>query len=110
MKPSPQSNKTTAQVAHAKKAAALKAALARSAPPADHFGVRLMSKKEVLAIVGVTYPTLWMWMRAGSFPRSRIVVGKSKWLSSEVEHWLATLPMRRLKGDQNIDEGETASR
>jgi predicted DNA-binding transcriptional regulator AlpA len=67
---------------------------AARAPP-----VRLISKGEVLAITGVTFPTIWSWMRAGTFPRSRIVGGKSMWLSTEVEHWLAGLPVRPLKGD-----------
>jgi predicted DNA-binding transcriptional regulator AlpA len=68
------------------------------APP-----VRLLHKGEVLAIVGVTYPTLWAWMRQGRFPRSRIVGAKSMWLSTEVEHWLAGLPVRRLKGDLYVE-------
>jgi predicted DNA-binding transcriptional regulator AlpA len=38
-------------------------------------------------------------MTRGKFPRSRIVGGKSKWLSSEVETWMAALPLRKLKGD-----------
>ena len=38
-------------------------------------------------------------MRAGTFPRSRIAGGKSKWLSTEVDAWLAALPVRPLKGD-----------
>jgi predicted DNA-binding transcriptional regulator AlpA len=63
-------------------------------------GARLLSKREVLAIVGVSYPTLWSMMRAGTFPRSRVVGGKSMWLSSEIEAWLAALPVRQLKGDQ----------
>jgi hypothetical protein len=50
------------------------------------------------SIVGA-YPTVWAWMRAGTFPRSRIVGGKSMWLSTEVDAWLAELPVRRLKGD-----------
>jgi predicted DNA-binding transcriptional regulator AlpA len=61
--------------------------------------VRLMPKREVLAIAGCSYPTLWEWMRAGKFPRSREVVGKSMWLSTEVEQWITQLPRRRLKGD-----------
>ena len=32
---------------------------------------RLISKAEVLDRIGVTYPTLWVWMRRGVFPRSR---------------------------------------
>jgi len=65
---------------------------------------RLLDRVEVVAIVGATYPTLWDWMRAGKFPRSRIVGGKSKWLSTEVDAWLATLPVRPLNGDAPTKE------
>ena len=67
------------------------------APPA----VRLMDKHEILAITGTTYPTVWAWMRATppKFPRSRVMGGKSVWLSTEVEAWIAALPRRPLKGD-----------
>jgi predicted DNA-binding transcriptional regulator AlpA len=65
------------------------------APP----DTRLLSKPEVLAIANVTYPTLWAWMRAGRFPRSRIAGGRSMWRSDEIDAWLAGLPIRPLKGD-----------
>jgi predicted DNA-binding transcriptional regulator AlpA len=61
--------------------------------------VRLLCKTEVLAITGVTYPTVWKWMRDGTFPRSRIAGGRSMWFSSDVESWLAGLQIRPLKGD-----------
>ena len=61
--------------------------------------LRLLDKHEVCAVANVTYPTLWAWMRAGKFPRGRICGGKSMWLSSEVEAWMAALPVRPLKGD-----------
>jgi predicted DNA-binding transcriptional regulator AlpA len=38
-------------------------------------------------------------MRAGTFPRARVVGGRSMWLSTEVDAWLAALPVRPLKGD-----------
>ena len=60
---------------------------------------RLLTKPEVCAIAHVSYPTLWQWMLAGKFPRSRIVAGRSMWLATEVETWLAELPIRPLKGD-----------
>lgn len=63
---------------------------------------RLLSKAEVCAIANVSFPTIWSWMRAGTFPRSRVVGGKSAWLSTEVENWLANLPRRALKGDAPI--------
>jgi predicted DNA-binding transcriptional regulator AlpA len=67
-------------------------------------GLRLLNKSEVCAVVGASYPTLWAMMRRGEFPRSRVVGGKSMWLSSEVEAWLAGLPLRRLKGDGDQPE------
>jgi predicted DNA-binding transcriptional regulator AlpA len=64
--------------------------------------VRLMSKAEVLAIVNLSYPTIWAWMRDGKFPKSRIVGGQSMWRSDEVDRWLANLPVRQLKGDEAV--------
>jgi predicted DNA-binding transcriptional regulator AlpA len=70
------------------------------APPLE----RLLSKYEVLTLTGVSYPSLWAWMRAGRFPRSRVVGGRSMWLSTEIDAWLAGLPVRQLKGD-DVAEG-----
>jgi predicted DNA-binding transcriptional regulator AlpA len=73
--------------------------------PARRYGegktgqVRLMSKLEVCDVVGVSFPTLWQWMRDGKFPRSRELGGKTCWLASEVEQWIIDRPVRRLKGD-----------
>jgi predicted DNA-binding transcriptional regulator AlpA len=80
-------------------AARAKAAELLSAPRAIH----LLSKHEVCAVAGVSYPTIWAWMRVGTFPRSRIVGGKSMWLSTDVDAWLQALPVRRLKGDAAIE-------
>ena len=93
-------------------------ALAAANPPASEHeqslhaaparvGARLLSKREVLAIVGVSYPTLWSMMRANTFPRSRVVGGKSMWLSTEVEAWMAALPRSRLKGDRPPEAPDT---
>ena len=65
--------------------------------------VRLLDKSDILSITHVTFPTIWTWMRAGTFPRSRVVGGKSMWLSSEIDAWLADLPMRALKGDAEVE-------
>ena len=62
-------------------------------------GDRLLDKSQICKITSVTYPTIWAWMRAGKFPRARAVGGKSMWLTSEVDAWLAALPVRKLKGD-----------
>jgi predicted DNA-binding transcriptional regulator AlpA len=80
----------------------------RRVPPArgpPSLVLRLLAKPEVLLIAdGISYPTLWSWMRAGTFPRSRIVGGKSMWRSDEVQAWLDALPLRPLKGDAGPDE------
>jgi predicted DNA-binding transcriptional regulator AlpA len=62
-------------------------------------GLRLLSKPEVLEKIGVSYPCLWSWMRQGKFPRSRDLGGRIAWLESEINDWIANLPVRKLKGD-----------
>jgi predicted DNA-binding transcriptional regulator AlpA len=63
----------------------------------DATPIRLLSKPEVLDRVGVTFPTIWKWMREGKFPRSRECGAKACWIESEVESWIAALPMREYK-------------
>jgi predicted DNA-binding transcriptional regulator AlpA len=63
--------------------------------------VRLLTKAEVLERVGRTFPTIWAWMRAGKFPRARDLGGRPAWVESEVEAWIAALPIRRFKGDDD---------
>jgi prophage regulatory protein len=65
---------------------------------------RLLSRPEVVALTGFSYSWIWQMMRANKFPRSRIVGGKSMWLSSEIDEWLANLPTRKLKGDNTPPE------
>jgi predicted DNA-binding transcriptional regulator AlpA len=60
---------------------------------------RLLNKAEVLKLTNVSYPTLWQMMVDKQFPRSRIVAGRSKWLSTEIQNWIDNLPLRRIKGD-----------
>jgi prophage regulatory protein len=69
--------------------------------------LQLLTRHEIIALTGVTYPTIWQWMREGKFPRPRIAGGKSAWLASEVEAWLAGLPTRRFKPPED-DEPEAA--
>ena len=60
---------------------------------------RLIYKRELTRRVGLSYPTIWKQMRDGKFPRGRVVGGKTAWLESEIDNWIAGLPVRRLKGD-----------
>jgi predicted DNA-binding transcriptional regulator AlpA len=77
-----------------------RAPIEEARPPPKH--ARLLSREEVLARVGVSYPTLWTWMRAGNFPRARAMGGRIGWLESEIEEWIVTRPIKRLKGDEEV--------
>jgi predicted DNA-binding transcriptional regulator AlpA len=71
---------------------------------------RLIYRPELLSRVGVSYPTVWRWMRAGTFPRSRVVATRTAWLEDELERWLdQLLPQRRLKGDADRAPGGTSA-
>jgi predicted DNA-binding transcriptional regulator AlpA len=72
---------------------------AKALKGADLPTVRLLSKAEVMAISGLSFPSIWAWMRDNKFPRSRIVGGRSMWRSDEIDQWLAGLKIRKLKGD-----------
>jgi predicted DNA-binding transcriptional regulator AlpA len=61
----------------------------------------LLSKAEVCAAVGRSYQHLWTLMRRGEFPRSRLVGTRPMWLRHEIEEWIASLPVVRLKGDDD---------
>jgi predicted DNA-binding transcriptional regulator AlpA len=58
-----------------------------------------MSKAEVVSRVKVTYVTIWNWMRAGTFPRSRKVGGKVMWFKHEIDAWMLGQPFSTLSGD-----------
>lgn len=69
------------------------------AAPVVRPGSRLLSKRELLDKVGLTYPSVWKLMRAGAFPRAVVIGGgKNAWLEHEVDAWIAALPRRQLKG------------
>ena len=65
---------------------------------------KLLSKLEVMQLVGVSAPTLWQWMRAGRFPRSVRLqsndrYGKCARHEEEVAEWIANRPRTVLLGD-----------
>ena len=65
---------------------------------------RLLSKLEVIQLIGVSAPTLWQWMREGKFPRSVRLqpndkYGKCAWHQEEIEEWIKNRPRTVLLGD-----------
>lgn len=110
IKDAEQTKKPAAQVAYAEKAAALKAA---STDTTDNQArpETLLSKREVLARVGVTFPTLWTMMRKSRFPAARDLNGsRPAWLASEVEAWIAALPTRKYKAAAGEAEAEQSQK
>ncbi len=41
---------------------------------------RLIFRSELIDTVGVSYVTVWSWMRAGTFPRGRDIGGRTAWI------------------------------
>lgn len=63
---------------------------------------RLLSKGQVIEMVGLSYPTIWQRMRTGRFPRSVAINGVGtrvnvRWRESEVLQWIDDLPRQELK-------------
>jgi predicted DNA-binding transcriptional regulator AlpA len=65
---------------------------------------QLLTRHQIVALTGFTYPWIWQMMMRGEFPRSRTVGGKAMWLTREIEDWVTNLPRRRLKGDAPPDQ------
>jgi predicted DNA-binding transcriptional regulator AlpA len=71
--------------------------------PSNPPTIRLIFKPELLALVGVSYGSIFTWMRDGRFPLARELGppgGRSSriaWIESEVLAWLGSRPKRRMK-------------
>ena len=59
----------------------------------------LLSRKQVMAATTLSYPMIWRKMQEGKFPRGREVRGRTCWLASEVQAWIKSRPVKRLKGE-----------
>ena len=60
-------------------------------------GPRLIDRNELLAKTALSYPKIWQLMRFGTFPRAKAAGGRTVWLESEVDAWIAKLPERKFK-------------
>jgi predicted DNA-binding transcriptional regulator AlpA len=60
--------------------------------------IRLLSRDEVLALLKISYPALWAWVRDKKFPAG-LSIGSGKrghvmWNADEVEAWILSRPRR----------------
>lgn len=72
-----------------------------SAAVAVQPSIKLLSKTEMLARVGVSYSSVWNWIVAGTFPPGRALSdgkrGRIMWVEAEIEAWIASRPVRLPK-------------
>ena len=73
----------------------------------------LVSKPEMLKIVGLSYVSVWGKMTKGLFPRGVMIANKTFWVRSEVEQWhkefLASAPRQVLKGDVPVKKAKAGN-
>lgn len=60
-------------------------------------GVRLLSRAELIDKVSLSFPYIWSLIRQGRFPEPREVGGKPLWVESEIDDYIASLPVRKYK-------------
>ncbi len=76
--------------------------------------LKFLSRDEVLQLINVSYPTLWSWIRAGTFPPARELSGNTRasriyWLEHEVLTWMANRPPRLPRGTVAIYNNNPAT-
>jgi predicted DNA-binding transcriptional regulator AlpA len=59
--------------------------------------LQLLTRQEIMALTGLSYPTIWAWTRQGKFPRALVVGGKNMWRAVEIDAWINSLRTRELK-------------
>ena len=64
---------------------------------------RLISRKQLLEIVPLSYPAIWKRMKEGTFPRSRAIGTKPVWFLDEVVAWINALSVVESKGGKGED-------
>jgi predicted DNA-binding transcriptional regulator AlpA len=80
---------------HAVQVTAAKKQTAESLPALRD--LQLLTRQEIVSLIGLSYPTIWQKIREGKFPAARVVGGKNMWLATEIDHWVSSLPVRELK-------------
>jgi predicted DNA-binding transcriptional regulator AlpA len=61
-------------------------------PPANK---RFIGRVEVSERVGVAYSTIFRWMQLNKFPRAVAANGRTCWLESTIDEWMASRPPSR---------------
>ena len=83
-----------AERAVAEAAGALRGGVASGSPPPLP---QMMTKPQVLRALGVSYTTLWNYIRRGAFPRGTMIGMKVCWKTEAVSEWIEAQPKQQLK-------------
>jgi predicted DNA-binding transcriptional regulator AlpA len=93
-----------AAITRAKKFASPRAAASyarmKFMPPTDDDDERFLSRKQICALTGLCYPTVWDLMRREDCafpPARRISKTRVGWLRSEVLAWMRSRPVQNYK-------------
>ena len=66
--------------------------------------IKLLNRDQVLDLIGVSYASLWGWIRDGKFPAGRSIgfgkKGHVAWIESEVMDCIKSRPVRLPKGSK----------
>jgi predicted DNA-binding transcriptional regulator AlpA len=57
--------------------------------------VRMLSARQVMAKIGITWPTLFNWSNSGLFPLPRRIGRKIFWVEHELDQFLLNLPTKK---------------
>jgi prophage regulatory protein len=64
----------------------------------DHTDERMMTRDQVVAILGISYSTVYQLMREDRFPLPlKLSRNRNGWLQSEIIAWLRSRPRQRYK-------------
>lgn len=70
---------------------------------------RLLSRRQMLERVPLSYPSIWKRIIAGTFPRGKNLDGgngrKIGWYEDEIEAWMNSLPDQVFKSDAKEQAG-----
>jgi prophage regulatory protein len=59
--------------------------------------VRLLSAREVMEKVDLTYVSIWKKMKKGQFPAPRELGAKTlRWVEADIDQWIESLPRRQF--------------
>ena len=74
--------------------------------PVDKPNIKILTKRQVLDRVPLSYPSIWSMMKKGTFPRSReLSEERIGWIEAEIDNWIANLPVRAI-GDERKEAAE----